>query len=150
MIKRINSKSLSTFFSIKKKIKAVKKKRITFIGKKHNSDKIVLQKMLIGNQGLNFYKAQKICKQFNIYNGTVLHFFNEDQLVLLERHLSLLKSDLDQCISASNLPLLTSLGFRRGIRVYKGLPARGQRTHTNRKRCRRRTARFRFIAHIKS
>ncbi|MDC0344854.1 30S ribosomal protein S13 [Alphaproteobacteria bacterium] len=83
--------------------------------------------------GVGRTSAQKICAQANIDVNTRINRLTDDELTRIRSVIeegSLVEGDLRREISM-NLKRLMDLGCYRGLRHRKGLPVRGQRTHTN-------------------
>lgn len=84
-------------------------------------------------KGLGKFKSQKICNKLGFSKNFLIGNLSDSQMKTLIGLLStepLLGSDL---IKFKNLVLKHLIGIKllRGIRKMKGLPVRGQRTHTN-------------------
>lgn len=83
--------------------------------------------------GIGKTKAVEICKKANIDTARRVHQLTEDELstirdIIEEDHQ--VEGDLRRYVSM-NIKRLVDLGCYRGLRHRKGLPTRGQRTHTN-------------------
>lgn len=83
--------------------------------------------------GIGKTKAAEICKKANIDTARRVHQLTEDELstirdIIEEDHQ--VEGDLRRYVSM-NIKRLVDLGCYRGLRHRKGLPTRGQRTHTN-------------------
>lgn len=83
--------------------------------------------------GIGKTKAVEICKKANIDTARRVHQLSEDELstirdIIDEDHQ--VEGDLRRYVSM-NIKRLVDLGCYRGLRHRKGLPTRGQRTHTN-------------------
>lgn len=83
--------------------------------------------------GIGKTKAIEICKKANIDSARRIHQLTEDELakirdIIDEDHQ--VEGDLRRYVSM-NIKRLVDLGCYRGLRHRKGLPTRGQRTHTN-------------------
>lgn len=83
--------------------------------------------------GIGKTKAQEICKKADIKEGTRVYDLTEDDIARI-RHIidtdHQVEGDLRRSVSM-NIKRLIDLGCYRGLRHRKGLPVRGQRTHTN-------------------
>ncbi len=83
--------------------------------------------------GIGPTKAVEICKKANIDLSRRIHQLSEDELTkireIIDRDYQV-EGDLRRVI-AMNIKRLVDLGCYRGLRHRKGLPVRGQRTHTN-------------------
>ena len=82
--------------------------------------------------GIGRPTAQKICDAVGIQRSTKIKDLTEAELESLRTELSrfTVEGDLRRQISM-NIKRLMDLGSYRGIRHRRGLPVRGQRTHTN-------------------
>ncbi|MDC0349063.1 30S ribosomal protein S13 [Alphaproteobacteria bacterium] len=83
--------------------------------------------------GIGDTKAVEICKKAKIESERRIHQLTEDELsrirdIIDEDHQ--VEGDLRRYVSM-NIKRLVDLGCYRGLRHRKGLPTRGQRTHTN-------------------
>ena len=83
--------------------------------------------------GIGPTKAVEICKKAKIDSARRIHQLTEDELstirdIIDEDHQ--VEGDLRRYVSM-NIKRLVDLGCYRGLRHRKGLPTRGQRTHTN-------------------
>ena len=90
-------------------------------------------------KGLGKTKSQKICNKLGFSGNFLIMNLSGEQtkkLITLLGKEQLLGTDL---IKFKNLALksLISIKLLRGIRKVKGLPVRGQRTHTNAKTARK-------------
>ena len=83
--------------------------------------------------GIGRSAADKIVKNVNIDSLSKVKDLTEDQLQdlrdVIEREY-LVEGDLRNTVSM-NIKRLMDLGSYRGLRLWRGLPVRGQRTHTN-------------------
>ncbi len=83
--------------------------------------------------GIGRTKAQKICQTVGIPPERRVNQMTDDEVLrireVIDRDL-MVEGDLRREV-AMNIKRLTDLGSYRGIRHRKGLPVRGQRTHTN-------------------
>jgi small subunit ribosomal protein S13 len=83
--------------------------------------------------GVGNTTARKICERADIDMTTRTDHLREDELVrireLLERDFQV-EGDLRREVQ-QNVKLLMDIGCYRGLRHRRGLPVRGQRTHTN-------------------
>ncbi len=83
--------------------------------------------------GVGNTTARKICERADIDMATRTDHLREDELVrireLLEREFQV-EGDLRREVQ-QNIKLLMDIGCYRGLRHRRGLPVRGQRTHTN-------------------
>ena len=83
--------------------------------------------------GIGRTSAEKICKMLSIDQQRRVHELTEDEVMrireMIDREYSV-EGDLRRTV-AMNIKRLMDLGCYRGLRHRKGLPVRGQRTHTN-------------------
>ena len=83
--------------------------------------------------GIGSTRANKICSAANLDPNKRVNSLTEDELTkvrdIIDKHYSV-EGDLRRENSV-NLKRLVDLGCYRGLRHRKGLPVRGQRTHTN-------------------
>ncbi len=83
--------------------------------------------------GIGRTRAMQICKATGIDHQTIVRDLDESQLDILRKEVSssgATEGDLRREV-AMNIKRLMDLGCYRGIRHRRGLPVRGQRTHTN-------------------
>ena len=83
--------------------------------------------------GIGRTSAQKICAAANVNPITRTHELSEDEIRRLRETIEAgykVEGDLRRETSM-NIKRLMDLGCFRGLRHRKGLPVRGQRTHTN-------------------
>jgi small subunit ribosomal protein S13 len=83
--------------------------------------------------GVGRTRAQKICAKAGIDAGTKTDQLSESELIrlreVIEREYQV-EGDLRREVS-QNIKMLMDIGCYRGLRHRRGLPVRGQRTHTN-------------------
>ncbi len=83
--------------------------------------------------GIGPAKADKICGQLNIPADRRVNQLSDDEILrireLIDREFQV-EGDLRREL-AMNIKRLMDLGCYRGLRHRRGLPVRGQRTHTN-------------------
>ena len=83
--------------------------------------------------GIGPAKAQEICTQLNIPDDRRVNQLSDDEVLrireLIDRDYQV-EGDLRRVV-AMNIKRLMDLGCYRGLRHRRGLPVRGQRTHTN-------------------
>jgi small subunit ribosomal protein S13 len=83
--------------------------------------------------GIGRAKAREICEKIGIPSGRRVHQLTDDEVLrireLIDREYRV-EGDLRRQV-AMNIKRLMDLGCYRGLRHRKGLPVRGQRTHTN-------------------
>ena len=84
--------------------------------------------------GIGRTTAAKMCAELNIADGTRIKDLTEEQISAIRDYIDknglMVEGDLRrEC--AQNVKRLMDIGCNRGLRHRKGLPVRGQRTHTN-------------------
>ena len=83
--------------------------------------------------GIGHTKAKEICEKVGIPENRRVHKLTDDEVVrvreVIDRDYTV-EGDLRREV-AMNIKRLMDLGCYRGLRHRKGLPVRGQRTHTN-------------------
>ena len=83
--------------------------------------------------GIGPAKADRICQQLNIPDDRRVNQLSDDEVLrireLIDREFRV-EGDLRREL-AMNIKRLMDLGCYRGLRHRRGLPVRGQRTHTN-------------------
>lgn len=84
--------------------------------------------------GIGRTTAAKICAACNIADGTRIKDLTEDEIAAIRDYIDtnaiMTEGDLRRN-RAQNIKRLMDIGCNRGLRHRKGLPVRGQRTHTN-------------------
>ena len=83
--------------------------------------------------GIGHTTSSEICKKANIESARRIHDLTESELSTLRDIIDSdyqVEGDLRRFVSM-NIKRLVDLGCYRGLRHRKGLPTRGQRTHTN-------------------
>lgn len=83
--------------------------------------------------GIGNKKAQEICEKVGITSDRRVHQLTDDEVVRIREVIDRdyrVEGDLRREV-AMNIKRLMDLGCYRGLRHRKGLPVRGQRTHTN-------------------
>ncbi|MDC0651774.1 30S ribosomal protein S13 [Alphaproteobacteria bacterium] len=83
--------------------------------------------------GIGNTRAKKICKEAQLDPSKRVNSLTEDELTIIRDIIEkrfVVEGDLRRDHSV-NLKRLIDLGCYRGLRHRKGLPVRGQRTHTN-------------------
>ena len=83
--------------------------------------------------GIGSTRAKKICKAARLDPSKRVNSLTEDELTVIRDIIEkkfVVEGDLRRDNSI-NLKRLIDLGCYRGLRHRKGLPVRGQRTHTN-------------------
>jgi small subunit ribosomal protein S13 len=83
--------------------------------------------------GIGRSKAQEICQKVGIPDDRRVNQLTDDEVVRIREVIDRdyqVEGDLRREV-AMNIKRLMDLGCYRGLRHRKGLPVRGQRTHTN-------------------
>ncbi|MDO4437170.1 MAG: 30S ribosomal protein S13 [Coriobacteriaceae bacterium] len=84
--------------------------------------------------GIGRTTAAKMCAELNIADGTRIKDLTEEQISAIRDYIDknaiMVEGDLRRD-RAQNIKRLMDIGCNRGLRHRKGLPVRGQRTHTN-------------------
>ena len=83
--------------------------------------------------GIGPVNAVEICKKVGIEEAKRVNQLSEAQVIQIREIIDreyVVEGDLRREV-AMNIKRLTDLGCYRGLRHRKGLPVRGQRTHTN-------------------
>ena len=83
--------------------------------------------------GVGRVTAQKVCAGLEIDPGMPARDLTEEQVTMLSGHIEknyLVEGELRR-FTASAINRLRDIGCYRGFRHRRGLPVRGQRTHTN-------------------
>lgn len=84
--------------------------------------------------GIGRTTAAKMCAELNIADGTRIKDLTEEQISAIRDYIEknglMVEGDLRR-ERAQNVKRLMDIGCNRGLRHRKGLPVRGQRTHTN-------------------
>lgn len=83
--------------------------------------------------GIGPTKAKEICEKLEIPTNRRVHELTDDEVLRIRETIDQnyqVEGDLRREISL-NIKRLMDLGSYRGLRHRKGLPVRGQRTHTN-------------------
>jgi len=82
--------------------------------------------------GIGRTSAGKICTELKIDPATKTDSLTEDEIIRLRTCLEQFKVEGDlRRETQMNIKRLMDLGCYRGLRHRRGLPVRGQRTHTN-------------------
>ena len=85
--------------------------------------------------GINFYNSKKICKHIGLNPSVRVNTLKKSQIRKLIQYIDkyfMIEQDLKKYITLKKQNLITMKTYR-GLRRLKGLPIRGQRTHTNSK-----------------
>ena len=88
---------------------------------------------LISIYGIGITRAKKICEEAKLDASKRVNSLTEDELTIIRDLIDknyVVEGDLRR-ENAVSLKRLVDLGCYRGLRHRKGLPVRGQRTHTN-------------------
>ena len=94
------------------------------------------KKVFIGLQyiyGIGSVKSLELCKKTGIDGDKRVHQLTDDEILKIREAIDAgheVEGDLRRMVSM-NIKRLMDLGCYRGLRHRKGLPVRGQRTHTN-------------------
>ncbi len=83
--------------------------------------------------GIGPSKAKEICSRVGIPDDRRVHELTDDEVARIRETIDrdfVVEGDLRREV-AMNIKRLMDLGCYRGLRHRKGLPVRGQRTHTN-------------------
>jgi small subunit ribosomal protein S13 len=83
--------------------------------------------------GIGRAKAREICQKVGIPDSRRVQQLTDDEVVRIREVIDRdyrVEGDLRRVV-AMNIKRLMDLGCYRGLRHRKGLPVRGQRTHTN-------------------
>jgi len=83
--------------------------------------------------GIGRSRSAKICKEASIDIHTKVKDLTEDEAVRIRNIIQrdgMVEGDLRKAVSM-DIKRLMEIGSYRGLRHRRGLPARGQRTHTN-------------------
>jgi small subunit ribosomal protein S13 len=83
--------------------------------------------------GIGRTRAHQICGAIGIPDARRVHQLTDDEVLRIREFIDrelVVEGDLRREI-AMNIKRLMDLGCYRGLRHRKGLPVRGQRTHTN-------------------
>ncbi len=83
--------------------------------------------------GIGSAKAQEICERVNIPAAKRVNELSDAEVIQIRETIDrdyMVEGDLRREV-AMNIKRLMDLGCYRGLRHRRGLPVRGQRTHTN-------------------
>jgi small subunit ribosomal protein S13 len=83
--------------------------------------------------GIGRTRAEQICDAVGIDRGTKVRDLTEDEATRIRRHIEQsyqVEGDLRREVQ-QNIKRKVEIGSYQGIRHRRGLPVRGQRTHTN-------------------
>lgn len=83
--------------------------------------------------GIGLSKAQEICEKVNIDTSRRVNQLTDSEVIQIRESIDrdyIVEGDLRR-ERAMNIKRLMDLGCYRGLRHRRGLPVRGQRTHTN-------------------
>lgn len=85
--------------------------------------------------GINFYNSKKICKNIGINPSVRINSLKKNQIRELIQYIDqnlTIEQDLKKDLILNKKKLVDIKSYR-GLRNLRGLPVRGQRTHTNKK-----------------
>jgi small subunit ribosomal protein S13 len=83
--------------------------------------------------GIGQTRAHQVCDNLEIDRGTKVRDLTDDEVVRIRRFLEQnfqVEGDLRRDV-AQNIKRKVEIGSYQGVRHRRGLPVRGQRTHTN-------------------
>lgn len=83
--------------------------------------------------GIGRHTARKICAKAEVDLGTKTEHLSESEVIKLREVIErefMVEGDLRRNVN-QNIKMLMDIGCYRGLRHRRGLPVRGQRTHTN-------------------
>ena len=83
--------------------------------------------------GIGAFNAEQICEALKIDRARRVNQLNDSEVLAIREYIDAnftVEGDLRREVSM-NIKRLMDLGCYRGLRHRKGLPVRGQRTHTN-------------------
>jgi small subunit ribosomal protein S13 len=83
--------------------------------------------------GVGNHTAKEVCRKADVELGTKTDHLSESEVIkireVIEREY-MVEGDLRRNVN-QNIKMLMDIGCYRGLRHRRGLPVRGQRTHTN-------------------
>lgn len=83
--------------------------------------------------GIGRHTARQICAKAEVEPGTKTEHLSESEVIKLREVIErefMVEGDLRRNVN-QNIKMLMDIGCYRGLRHRRGLPVRGQRTHTN-------------------
>ena len=86
--------------------------------------------------GLGKHQSSQICKKLGFTSNLKVNFLNNDQIFKLIKTIEEMELKITSELKKSQvfaLKKLVDIKSYRGLRKIRGLPVRGQRTHTNAK-----------------
>lgn len=84
--------------------------------------------------GIGNFRAVLICKKLGFSKNLILKNLSEEQILKIIKLIETLNFSITSDLKKLRISILKKLTFiksYRGLRRIKGLPVRGQRTHTN-------------------
>lgn len=126
---------------------------VRLLGRVVKKDK-ALGRFLLEVEGIGPSTVTAICRRLNVSASVPMGAFRGNQVEVLESTVQNVLKDKGGLYgkywlkeTGRHLRSLADLGLVRGLRLRRGLPARGQRRKTNAKSCRRSAARSRLLSH---
>jgi small subunit ribosomal protein S13 len=83
--------------------------------------------------GVGNHTAKEVCKKADVELGTKTDHLSESEVIKIREVIErdyMVEGDLRRNVN-QNIKMLMDIGCYRGLRHRRGLPVRGQRTHTN-------------------
>ncbi|MGH8948547.1 MAG: 30S ribosomal protein S13 [Acidimicrobiia bacterium] len=83
--------------------------------------------------GIGLTRSQKVCNETGVDPGTRIRQLTDDEVTRIRRYIEAnfeVEGDLRREVQ-QNIKRKIEIGSYQGIRHRRGLPVRGQRTHTN-------------------
>lgn len=84
-------------------------------------------------KGIGIKKAKKICKKYNLSPNTLVEDLTEGQQDKIKIYIEnnyIIENAINKQVNQNIIKYIQN-NSRRGFRLRKGLPVRGQRTHSN-------------------
>lgn len=89
--------------------------------------------------GINQYQSKKICKNIGINPKTTINQLKKNQInrliIYINKNIKI--EQILKKLNKEQFNNLLNIKINKAIRISLGLPARGQRTHTNSKTCKK-------------